>query len=419
MSTDRWTVVSTGRPPGLDVRATPHPARGPHRGGMTHDAPTSTTPVAQRPGTGRVLAPDLGRGLMLALIAVANVMIYLVGRPYGYRQHIIEDGLLDHVTSAVVVTLVDGRIYPLFAFFFGYGLVQMQRRGGASAGRGALRRRSVLLLLLGAVHGVLLFPGDILGWYGVVGLLLVPLLARPDRSLLRIAGLWLLPAAVVTGLVQGTATGPTRQRSFFWSFEIDDPAPAMAWRAVEWVSTPFGLLPVVTAALVGAVAARHRVLEDPTPHLRLLRRTATTGLALAVVGGLPSGLVVGGWIEAPGVVTSTALAILHALTGVAGGLGMAALVGLLARRPSVRTSRAVAAVAATGRRSLSAYLGQSVVFVPLLTLPLGGLGAHLGSFSAAVLALAVWVLTVLASAALEGAGRRGPAEWLMRRLLHR
>ena len=386
---------------------------------MTYDAGpgTRTAPAADRPGTGRTLAPDLGRGLMLALIAVANVMIYLIGRPYGFRQHIIEDGVLDRVTSAAVVTLVDGRIYPLFAFFFGYGLVQMQRRRGASAGRGVLRRRSGLLLLLGAVHGVLLFPGDILGWYGVVGLLLVPLLARPDRTLLRIAGLWLLPAAIVTGLVHGSATGPTRQRSHFWSFEIDDPALALAWRAVEWVSTPFALLPVVTAALVGIVAARHRVLEDPAAHARRLRGAATTGMALAVAGGLPSGLIVGGWIEAPGVVTSTVLATLHAVTGVAGGLAMAAMVGLLARRPSIRASRMVAAVAATGRRSLSAYLGQSVLFVLLLTLPFGGLGAHLGSLSAAGVALAVWLLTVLGSVILERAGRQGPAEWLMRRLL--
>ena len=379
---------------------------------------TREVPAPDRLSTGRTLAPDLGRGLMLALIAVANVMIYLVDRPYGFRQHIIEDGVLDHVASTIVVTLVDGRIYPLFAFFFGYGLVQMQARRGASAGRRVLRRRSALLILFGAVHGVLLFPGDILGWYGVVGLLLVPLLARPDRNLLRIAAIWLLPAAIVTGLVQGSATGPTRQRSFFWSFEIDDPAVALAWRAVEWVAAPFGLLPVVTAALVGVVAARHRVLEDPVAHLRLLRRTATTGLVLAVAGGLPSGLIVGGWVAAPGVAPSCVLATLHAVTGVAGGLGMAAAVGLLARRPRVRTSRAVAAVAATGRRSLSAYLSQSVVFVLLLTLPLGGLGAHLGSFSAAGVALAVWVLAVLGAAGLDRAGRQGPTEWLMRRLLH-
>ena len=37
----------------------------------------------------RALAPDLARGSMLALIAVANVMIYLHARPYGLRQHIV------------------------------------------------------------------------------------------------------------------------------------------------------------------------------------------------------------------------------------------------------------------------------------------------------------------------------------------
>lgn len=387
---------------------------------MTHDATASTqdAPATGPHDTGRSLAPDLGRGLMLALIAVANVMIYLVDRPYGFRQHILEDGVLNHVTSALVVTFVDGRIYPLFAFFFGYGLVQMHRRRGPAAGRLAVRRRSVLLILFGAVHGVLLFPGDILGWYGIVGLLLLPLLARPDRTLLRVAGLWVVPAGLVTGLVQGSPMGPTHQRSFFWSFEIADPVAALGWRAVEWVSTPFGLLPVVTAALVGIVAARHRVLEDPAAHRSLLRSTATKGIALAVGGGLPSGLVVAGWVAAPSAAPSWGLATLHAITGVAGGLGMAAAVGLLVRRRSIQTSRAVAAIAATGRRSLSAYLCQSIVFVLLLTLPFGGLGAHLGTLSAAAVALAVWMLTVLGSAGLERAARQGPAEWLLRRLLH-
>ena len=34
----------------------------------------------------RALAPDLARGLMLALIALANSVLYLYGRPYG-RSH--------------------------------------------------------------------------------------------------------------------------------------------------------------------------------------------------------------------------------------------------------------------------------------------------------------------------------------------
>lgn len=379
-------------------------------------------PPSAPPLLGRSLAPDLARGSMLALIAVANVMIYLVGRPYGFRQHVVEDGAVDHAVSAAVVTLVDGRAYPLFAFLFGYGMVQLAERqrsdgAGDTEVRRLQRRRSLVLIGFGAVHGVLLFPGDILGWYGVVGLLLAVLVRRSDRALLWVAGLWALPAAVVTGLVYGLATGP--ERGFLWSFEMADPLAALASRPMEWVMAPFALLPVVTAALVGVVAARHRVLEQPFLHRRLLRRTALVGAVLAVVGGAPSGLVAGGYLPAPGPTGSVTLAVVHALTGVAGGLGLAAAFALLADRAPARPGAVVSAVAATGRRSLSAYLSQSVVFVLLLTLPFAGLGASLGTAAATVLAIAVWAATVVVSAALDRRGVRGPAERLLRHLASR
>lgn len=375
---------------------------------------TATTAPSER-----VLAPDLARGLMLALIALANVMIYLVGRPYGFRQHIIEDGALNHVMQALMVTLVDGRAYPLFAFLFGYGMVQLsehRRRSGASPDdvRRLMRRRSLILLLFGAVHGIVLFPGDILGWYGIVGLLIVALFRRSDRTLLRSAGLWLVPAAIVTGLIYGQATGPGR--SFFWSFEIADPLSAMGLRVVEWLMAPFGLLPVITAALAGVVAARHRVLEEPRSHRQLLGRVAGGGIALAVAGGLPSGLIAGGYLPVPGATASSVLSVLHTVTGVAGGLGLAAAFALLADKPAVRSSRVVDAIAATGRRSLSAYLSQSLIFVLLLGLPFGGLGARWGTAAAAALAIAVWAASVIASAALQRRGIRGPAERLLRHL---
>jgi len=50
-------------------------------------ASTGVGPVTARE---RMLAPDLARGLMLALIALANSVVYLYGRPYGVRQHIME-----------------------------------------------------------------------------------------------------------------------------------------------------------------------------------------------------------------------------------------------------------------------------------------------------------------------------------------
>lgn len=109
----------------------------------------------------------------------------------------------------------------------------------------------------------------------------------------------------------------------------------------------------------------------------------------------------------------------HMVTGLFCGLGYIALIVLIARRMQEHGTGACAdAVAATGKRFLSAYLAQSVLCAPLL--PAWGLGmdAHLRPWSMAMYALGIWLLAVIGAAALEQAGRRGPAEVLLRRLAY-
>ncbi|MCO8273244.1 DUF418 domain-containing protein [Actinoplanes sp. TRM 88003] len=364
----------------------------------------------------RALAPDLARGLMLAFIALANSVVHLYARPYGVRQHIVESGLVDRIVSVVTVTTVDGRAYPMFAALFAYGVVQImqrQRAAGASLAdaKKLLRRRSWWLVAFGFAHALLLFPGDILGLYGVAGFILVALTGVSDRKLLIAAGCWL----VVVALGQGAAymAPPSGERSFFWSFETADPLRAMALRPFEWLMTPAGVLGVGSAILVGTWAARRGILSDPAAHRHLLRRTAVAGLTIAVLGGLPAGLAVGHFWS-PG--NLWGISALHAVTGVAGGLGYAALIGLVAIRAR---GTVVTALAATGQRSLSCYLFQSVVFVALLAPWTLGLGATISTGAVALLALGTWLVSVVLADLLRRAGRRGPAEIVLRRLTYR
>ena len=55
---------------------------------------------------------------------------------------------------------------------------------------------------------------------------------------------------------------------------------------------------------------------------------------------------------------------------------------------------------------------------PLLSAWGFGLGAVLGSAQLALFAIGVWLVTVIVAYALERAGRRGPAEVLLRRLVY-
>lgn len=388
-------------------------------------APTNvqTLPPGPAPLPERALAPDLARGVMLAFIALANSALYLYGREYGIRQHLVGGGAIDHVVSALLVVFVDGRAYPLFAALFAYGMVQILRRQGDAGlsrpqARKLLRRRSWWLVAFGFAHALLLFSGDILGTYGLLGLLLAGLLQARDRVLLLVAALWLVPTGVLVGVIYGVPSPDPSKRTFLWSMAIEDPLAALVLRPVEWLMTPFAMVGVLSAALVGVWAARRRVLEDPASHRRLLWPVAVIGIGGAVAGGVPTVLVMAG-VWQPTIPVLVVISGLHAVTGVAGGLGYAALLGLAAIRVGQRPGSLVRALAACGQRSLTFYLAQSVVFVALLAAYAGGLGGRLGPAGVAAVALLTWAGTVVAAALLARRGWRGPAEVLLRRLVYR
>lgn len=80
-----------------------------------------------------------------------------------------------------MITTLDLRVYPLFAFLFGYGMTQLflRQKASGTAERDAerdavklLRKRSVLLIVIGLLHSTLLMAGDIVGFYGLLSLAL-------------------------------------------------------------------------------------------------------------------------------------------------------------------------------------------------------------------------------------------------------
>lgn len=131
------------------------------------------------PGRGRKLAPDLARGLMLLLVALAHAHQYL--EPPG---RVITDG--DRIVVFLRQIFIDGRAFPVFFLLFGYGLVQIMRRCKQrgedwSAIRRLLKRRGWWLLVIGFLHAVTLFDFTI-GICGFATVLLIGTLRWSDRT---------------------------------------------------------------------------------------------------------------------------------------------------------------------------------------------------------------------------------------------
>ncbi|MQA13601.1 MAG: DUF418 domain-containing protein [Pseudonocardiaceae bacterium] len=372
----------------------------------------------------RSLAPDLARGAMLLLIALANAHVFLYGHQLGVRGYPVSETIADRAVTVVQMTLVDGRAYPMFAALFGYGIVQILRRQTAAGldqvavGR-LVRRRGAWLVLLGFAHALLLFSGDIIGAYGLLAVVLAGVLLRTtDRRLLSVAGLWLIVTAVF-GALQGVPL-PDGAQALLPSMSTRDPLLAAAFRAAEWVGLTLSmvLFSLVPALLLGVWAARRRLLDDPERHRRFLLWAAVVGIGLAVAGGLPMALMAGSVWQDPAVTTIMLAGSLHAVTGYAGGIGYAAVAGLVAIRVRDRRGAVVAALAVCGQRSMTCYLSQSVVFVAVLAAYGGGLGDRFGIAPTAALAVGTWALTVLAADIMRRCRHRGPAELLLRRLTY-
>lgn len=366
----------------------------------------------------RVLAPDLARGVMLLFIALANSHYFLQDAPTlgGFPRDVHG---VDAIVTGVIATTVDGRAFPMFAALFGYGLVQMYSRRRAAGDewrptRKLLRRRSLWMLAIGVLHGLFLYVGDIVAAYGLLAFLLVPIVRWKDRWIVALA---VLAFAIVSApgmsdsLVVEAADGPdpTMLPQSLWSQFAD--------RGVV-IPILVVLLPIGLAFpfLVGILAARHRVLEEPDRHRTLLRVVAVGGIAVAWAGGLPAALVLSG--AAPEKHLEV-FAQLHDATGLFGGLGYAAAIALLARGIGDRRGLVTTAVAAVGQRSLTCYLSQSVVWTLVFTPYLLDLTGVLTVTGVAVIATGTWLATVLAAYWMHRRGLRGPMEVLLRRLTYR
>jgi uncharacterized protein len=380
------------------------------------------------PTAARALAPDLARGGMLLLIALANVHVYVYGHPLSVRGYPLDIEGVDRWVVLLQTLLVDGRAYPLFGLLFGYGIAQLASRRGAvgmplPAVTRLVRRRGAWMIVIGAAHGLLLWAGDIVGAYGLLAVILAGLLVSgTDRALVAAAAI----GALVTSLVYAGASLPPppdqSMDAMLPSMSMESPLQAALIRALEWIGIGLiaAVLTVFGAVALGAWASRRRLLDEPEKHRPLLVRVAVAGIGAAVVLGLPLSLMAAQLWTAPPLGMLVLAGALHALGGYAGGMGYAALFGLLAIRLAHRSGPgpATRALQACGQRSLSCYLAQSVAFVALLPAWTLGLGDGARLWQAALVGFGAWLVILLVAAASARAGYRGPAEVLLRRLTY-
>lgn len=97
----------------------------------------------------------------------------------------------DRIADALIYILVQGKFYTLFSLLFGMGFAVMSTRAEARGQpfAGVYWRRSLVLLGIGAIHGLLIWSGDILLMYALLSFFLLAFRNVSVRWLPWLAGL--------------------------------------------------------------------------------------------------------------------------------------------------------------------------------------------------------------------------------------
>jgi uncharacterized protein len=159
---------------------------------------TTHSAATPRSATDRFDVLDALRGFALFGIFLANIRFFAGWEFISKEQRSALSPALHSWIDFLNLAVIDGKFYTLFSFLFGLGFaLQLQRLNerGAAATRIYLRRTTVLLII-GLVHLFVIWLGDILTPYALLGFVLLAIRNWSDRALLVGAGIaFLVPIA--------------------------------------------------------------------------------------------------------------------------------------------------------------------------------------------------------------------------------
>ena len=386
-------------------------------------------------GGERLSVLDVLRGVAIVGILIGNMVVF---SGFGFLSPSERAELplanANAIAMFLIHLLVDGKFYSLFSLLFGFGFA-LQMRRAQSKGHDfpvLFRRRLLALFLIGLLHAVFLWAGDILMLYAMLGLLLLPLRNMSDRTLLRaVAVCMMLPMLVYLAMLAAGMGDPFAPSTDPAAVEGPDLFALMlagfrgdhwmgAWQsnliqlAGRWIDLFLSVrFPKVLAMfLLGFWLGRRGIGIDPIRDGTLLRRVVVFG----VLVGIPANIAMA-WLMEQGVYLPASLPGLAQVVVASIGipaLALAYAAAIVLAFHAAVGRRVLSYFAAPGRMALSNYLMHSVVMTAVFYgWGLGWYG-QVGPVLTTLLALAFFVVQIGLSSAWLARFKFGPVEWLWR-----
>lgn len=381
----------------------------------------------------RIVLLDSLRGLAILGIMLCNIP--LVDAPERVAES-IPFWPLGQAPASVTVWLItqiffQQKFYTLFGMLFGASVLLVGGEGDDPARTALVTKRLVALLAIGLLHGLLIWQGDVMSYYAIVGLLVVFVRGWPAWRLLW-AGITVhlvdvawdaykllkhaphlmkpMEARVLAGIAADTHNDMLRYTAGFMSSLTQNAHQNWEFLTGSWSWPPMWPLKVLGLMLMGMGLFKLGVLKGEASD-RTYRILIAIGLGCLTLVALLFGLYVAtpGWVALLGALASRVQASTAPLVSL-GYLGLLAL--------AVRT-RAWSVIprilAPAGQMAFTNYLAQSVI---MTTIFYGGRGPGLyGKLDRPALAGIVavsWLAQILWSHWWLKRFTMGPLEWVWR-----
>jgi uncharacterized protein len=367
----------------------------------------------------RIQLVDSLRGLALFGVLVMNLeTAFRVSLFHDFLPSRTE-GALDRAVETALRVFVDLKAFAIFSLLFGLGLaIQHQRLQGHPARLILLIRRLVVLLAFGLIHLYLIWNGDVLTEYAVVGLVVLPFLYAPTRVVAAACGV-ILFLYIAMPVLPSPAPLPdsawmvehvARAQQVYSSGGFLDILEFRVQEVAALVPLHVQIFPrTLGLFLLGIVAWRTQFIQSASRHAGLVWLLAAVGvgvgLLLTLVGRDDSLLHIGRLALVAASAATIALAV-----------GYVSLVIALGNLRDIRTL--LAFLAPMGRMAFTNYVCQSVVLGFIFYGYGFGLFGKIGWACGLVIALLLYLAQVLLSRWWLNRFKFGPIEWIWRVLMY-
>jgi|CXWL01.1.fsa_nt_gi uncharacterized protein len=397
---------------------------------------TQITPIAP---TERLEILDVLRGLAVCGILIGNVQWF---SGYGMipSSLAIQTPMIDQVTHFLVHFFIEGKFYSIFSFLFGLGfalqIARAEERGDTRAT--VFKRRLFWLLVIGLLHAYLLWAGDILSIYALMGFLLILFRKKTNESLLKWAiGLTIVPIvtyillyiAFVLFAPPDAAAMVNAAQADMWNQNSAMVGQGSYLQIVREYNLPYvvgrymGLifqmrLPKIMAMfLLGFYAYRLGIFQNLSTNQTFIRRVMIYGLILGIVGNAAFAVLAGNEAPFPPSLAGVGGVIAYAFGVPAMALGIIALVSTLWQKEGLQSLLGV--LAPVGRMALTNYLLQTAICVTIFYGYGFGQFGKVGATKATLIALGIFLFQILLSGLWLKYFKYGPMEWIWRQLTYR